>query len=97
MRAWRWIAAVLALSQLAAPFVADAVAGNFLESGPTNEALITPAGYAFSLWGLITALSAVTAVAVLRYGLGAWWETSLLIDASVVREVFGKLEALPQD
>ncbi|WP_232004658.1 hypothetical protein [Mycobacterium sp. ACS1612] len=84
MSAWRWIAAVLALSQLAAPFVADAVAGNFLESGATNEALITPAGYAFSLWGLITALSAVTAVAVLRYGLGAWWETSLLIDVSVV-------------
>lgn len=81
---WRWIAAVLALSQLAAPFVADAIAGNFLESGATNEALITPAGYAFSLWGLITALSAATAIAVLRYGLGAWWEMSLLIDASVV-------------
>ncbi len=27
---------------------------------------------------------AVTAGAVVRYGLGAWWETSLLIDASVV-------------
>ena len=81
---WRRIAALLALSQLAAPFVADAVAGNFLQSGATNEALITPAGYAFSLWGLITALSAVTAVAVLRYGLGTWWETSLLIDVSVV-------------
>jgi hypothetical protein len=81
---WRWISAVLALSQLAAPFVADALAGNFLESGATNEALITPAGYAFSLWGLITALSAVTAVAVLGYGIGAWWETSLLIDTSVV-------------
>lgn len=81
---WRWIAAVLALSQLAAPLVANAVAGNFLESGATNEALITPAGYAFGLWGLITLLSAVTAVSVLRYGLGAWWETSLLIDASVV-------------
>lgn len=81
---WRWIAAVLALSQLAAPFVANAVAGNFLESGATNEALITPAGYAFSLWGLITLLSAVTALAVLRYGLGAWWETNVLVDASVV-------------
>ncbi|MEO3761022.1 hypothetical protein ABGB19_22405 [Mycobacterium sp. B14F4] len=84
MTAWRWVAAVLALSQLAAPFVANAVAGNFLEPGATNEALITPAGYAFSLWGLITMLSAVTAVAVLRYGLGAWWETSVLVDASVV-------------
>jgi uncharacterized membrane protein YhaH (DUF805 family) len=81
---WRWITAVLALSQLAAPFVVNAVAGNFLESGATNAALITPAGYAFGLWGLITALSAATAVAILRYGLGAWWETSLLIDAGVV-------------
>lgn len=53
-------------------------------SGATNEALITPAGYAFSLWGLITALSAATALAVLRYGLGSWWETSVLVDASVV-------------
>jgi len=81
---WRWIAALLALSQLVAPFAAEAIAGNFLESGATNEALITPAGYAFGLWGLITALSAATALAVLRYGLGAWWETSLLIDACVV-------------
>jgi hypothetical protein len=60
------------------------LAGSFLESGATNEALITPAGYAFGLWGVITALSAVTAAAVVRYGLGAWWETSLLVDASVV-------------
>jgi hypothetical protein len=41
----------------------------FLESGATNEALITPAGYAFSQWGLITVLSEVTAVAVLHNGL----------------------------
>lgn len=81
---WRWIAAVLALSQLAAPFVTQAVAGDFLTSGATNEALITPAGYAFSLWGLITVLSAATMLAVLRFGLGSWWETSVLVDASVV-------------
>jgi hypothetical protein len=83
VRSWRWIAAVLALTQLAAPLIANAVAPNFLESGATNEALITPAGYAFSLWGLITVLSAATALAVLRYGLGSWWETGLLVDASV--------------
>jgi hypothetical protein len=41
----------------------------FLESGATNEALITPAGYAFSQWGLTTVLSEVTAVAVLHNGL----------------------------
>lgn len=81
---WRWIAAVLALSQLAAPFLTRAVAGDFLASGATNEALITPAGYAFGLWSLITLLSAATMLAVLRFGLGAWWETSVLVDASVV-------------
>jgi hypothetical protein len=84
VRAWRWIAAVLALTQLAAPVVANAIAGDFLASGATNEALITPAGYAFGVWGVITLLSAVTAVGVLRYGLGAWWETSALVEASVV-------------
>lgn len=84
VRAWRWVAAALAVSQLVAPAVANMLAGSFLEAGATNEALITPAGYAFGLWGVITVLSAVTAAAVVRYGLGAWWETSLLIDASVV-------------
>ncbi|BBY80125.1 hypothetical protein H7I53_00345 [Mycolicibacterium pulveris] len=84
MTTWRWIAAILALTQLAAPFVTQAVAGDFLESGATNAALITPAGYAFSLWGLITVLSAATMLAVLRFGLGAWWETRVLVDASVV-------------
>ena len=84
VRTWRWVAAALAVSQLVAPAVVNALAGNFLESGATNEALITPAGYAFGLWGVITVLCAVTAGAVLRYGLGAWWETSLLVDASVV-------------
>ncbi|WP_099042080.1 hypothetical protein [Mycobacterium neglectum] len=80
---WRWVAAALALTQLAAPLIVNAVAGDFLKSGATNQALITPAGYAFSLWGLITVLSAATALAILRYGLGSWWETSVLIDASV--------------
>ncbi|MFY9917311.1 MAG: hypothetical protein WAL26_02795 [Mycobacterium sp.] len=84
VRTWRWVAAALAVSQLVAPAVVNSLAGNFLESGATNEALITPAGYAFGLWGVITVLCAVTAVAVVRYGLGAWWETSLLVDASVV-------------
>lgn len=83
-RPWRWIATILALTQLAAPVVANALAGNFLQDGATNEALITPAGYAFSLWGVITLLSAVTMVAVLRFGLGSWWETAVLVDASVV-------------
>ena len=83
VKTWRWVAAVLALSQLAAPPVIDRVFGNFLSSGATNEALITPAGWAFSLWGVITLLSAVTSVAVLRVGLGAPWETRMLVGASV--------------
>jgi hypothetical protein len=83
-RPWRWIAMTLALSQLAAPLVVNALAGDFLREGATNEALITPAGYAFSLWGLITLCCAATMIAVLRFGLGSWWETAALVDASVV-------------
>lgn len=49
--AWRWVAAVLAVSQLVASPVSRALNGEFLKSGATNQALITPAGYAFSLWG----------------------------------------------
>lgn len=82
--AWRWVAAVLAVSQLVASPVSRALNGEFLKSGATNQALITPAGYAFSLWGLITVLSAVTAVCIARVGLGSPWETDALIDASVV-------------
>ncbi|WP_286149426.1 hypothetical protein [Mycobacterium sp. IS-1496] len=81
---WRWVAAILAVSQLIAPPVSRALNGEFLKSGATNQALITPAGYAFSLWGLITVLSAVTAVCIVRWGLGSPWETDALIDASVV-------------
>lgn len=84
MITWRWVAAVLAASQLVASPLSRAVNGEFLKSGATNQALITPAGYAFSLWGLITLLSTVTAVAIVRYGLGSPWETDALVDASVV-------------
>jgi hypothetical protein len=84
VRTWRWIAAVLALTQLVTPPIVRSIAGEFLKSGATNQALITPSGYAFGLWGLITVLSAATALAVLRYGLGSWWETSVLVDASIV-------------
>ncbi len=84
MRPWRRVLVVLAVSQLIAPLVVSALAGDFLRSGATNEALITPAGYAFSLWGVITLLCAATALAVWRFGLGSTWETSLLVDASVV-------------
>ncbi|MBI5340661.1 MAG: hypothetical protein HZB45_23510 [Mycolicibacterium rufum] len=84
VRPWRRVLVVLAVSQLIAPLVVSALAGDFLRSGATNEALITPAGYAFALWSVITLLCAATALAVWRFGLGSSWETSLLIDASVV-------------
>jgi hypothetical protein len=74
----------MAVSQLAAPAVSDALAGDFLSTGDTNEAVVTPAGYAFSIWSVITLLSAITIAAVVRNGLGAPWETGLLIDASIV-------------
>lgn len=83
VRTWRWVATLLAFSQLAAPPIITRVFGDFLSSGATNEALITPSGYAFSIWGLITLLCAITCVAVLRVGLGAPWETRALVGASV--------------
>ena len=83
VRTWRWVATLLALSQLAAPPVITRVFGDFLSSGATNEALTTPAGYAFSIWGLITLLCAITCAAALRVGLGAPWETRALVEASV--------------
>ena len=84
VRVWRCIAAVLALTQLGAPLVADTMAGDFLESGPTNEAAITPSGYAFGIWAVICVLSVLTTVAVLYFGLGAAWEVEVLVDASIV-------------
>ena len=79
----RWVAMLLALGQLATPLVTTRLFGDFLSSGATNEAVITPAGYAFSIWGLITLLCAITCAAVLRVGLGAPWENRVLVEASV--------------
>ena len=75
---------VLALTQLGAPLVADTMAGDVLESGPTDEAAITPSGYAFGIWALICVLSVLTTVGVLYFGLGAAWEVDVLVDASAV-------------
>ena len=52
----------LALSQLVTPPIIMRVYGDFLSTGATNDAVITPAGYAFSIWGLITLLCAITFV-----------------------------------
>ncbi len=84
VKAWRWIATALAVSQLAASPIITWLFGDFLSSGATNDALITPSGYAFAIWGLITLLTVVTCVAVVRVGLGAPWERRILVEASVV-------------
>lgn len=84
VRVLRWIVLVLAAAQAAGPVVADVVAPNFLEDGATNEATITPVGYAFSIWGLICTMSLFSAVALVRYGLGAEWERRVLINLGVV-------------
>jgi hypothetical protein len=84
VRVLRWIVLVLAATQVAGQVVADVVAPNFLEDGATNEATITPAGYAFLIWGLICALSLISAAALVRYGLGAEWERRVLINLGVV-------------
>jgi len=80
----QWAALLLALSQLVTPPIIMRAYGEFLSTGATNDAVITPARYAFSIWGLITLLCAVTCVAVVRLGLSAPWESRLLVDVSVV-------------
>lgn len=81
---WRWVALALALSQLVTPSIISRVYGNFLSTGATGDPVITPAGYAFSIWAVITLLCAITCAAVVRVGLGALWERRMLVDASVV-------------
>lgn len=82
--ALRWVAAALSASQLVTPPIIMSVYGDFLSARATSDAVITPAGYAFSIWGLITLLCTVSFVAVARKGLNAPWETRLLVEVSVV-------------
>lgn len=83
-RAARWAAAALAASQLVSPPIITSVYGDFLSTGATNDAVITPAGYAFSIWGLITLLCTIAFLAVAFIGLNAPWEARLLAEVSVV-------------
>jgi hypothetical protein len=84
VRVLRWIVLALAVAQAAGPVVANVLAPNFLETGATNEATITPAGYAFSIWGVICVLSLLSAAALVRHGLGAAWERRVLINLGAV-------------
>lgn len=83
-RRWRWIAAAASVTQLVTPPVVSAKYGNFLSTGATNDAAITPAGYAFSIWGLITALCTLACIAMVRQGIGAPWESRVSIESTVV-------------
>jgi MFS family permease len=83
-RFWRWIVAALAATQAVAPLIAGALAPDFLRGEPGDEATITPAGYAFAIWGLICLLSLATAVVLLRFPLGTPWERRALGDLAVV-------------
>ena len=99
---WRWIMFLAALSQLLAPVVADQTTSNFLAEGATNKAAITPAGYAFTIWGLLCVLCALTAGAVLRFGLGVTYDAvrdRLWVASSGTNEVVGydMAEATPRD
>jgi hypothetical protein len=67
-----------------APLIAGALAPDFLRSDPASEATITPAAYAFAIWGLICLLSLATAVVLLRFPLGTPWERRGLGDLAVV-------------
>jgi len=89
---WRWIMFLAALSQLLAPVVADQTTSNFLAEGATNKAAITPAGDAFTIWGLLCVLCALTAGAVLRFGLGVTYDAvrdRLWVASSGTDEVVG--------
>jgi hypothetical protein len=85
-RGLRWTALLLSIVQLLSPAVLPKVFryGDFLSTGSYNEAAITPATYAFGIWGVITLLCTASCIGILRYGLGSPWEPRLLIDASVV-------------
>ncbi|MEU7478208.1 hypothetical protein AB0A63_19645 [Lentzea sp. NPDC042327] len=54
---WRVLLAVLAAGQVVSPFVVTALGGGeFRTSDRAGEPPIVPAGYAFSIWGLVEAL-----------------------------------------
>ena len=83
-RSLRWIVAALAAAQAAAPLIAGALAPEFLRGDPGKEATVTPAAYAFAIWGLICLLSLASAVVMLRFPLGTHWERRALGDLAVV-------------
>lgn len=61
--AWRWVLVVLALGQVVSPLLVSALGGGaFTTSDRAGEPPIVPAGYAFSIWGLVEVLCLAYAV-----------------------------------
>jgi hypothetical protein len=86
MRGLRWSALLMSVMQLLSPVVLPRVFryGDFLAEGSFNDPAITPATYAFGIWGVITLLCTLTCAGIVRDGLGSRWEARLLTDAAVV-------------
>ncbi|MGW6441462.1 hypothetical protein [Lentzea sp. NPDC055074] len=60
---WRVVLVLLAVGQVVSPFVITALGGGqFRTSDRVGEPPIVPAGYAFSIWGLVEALCLAYAV-----------------------------------
>ncbi|MCG8927788.1 hypothetical protein [Lentzea sp. CC55] len=60
---WRIVLVVLAVGQVVSPVLVTALGGGeFTTSDRAGEPAIVPAGYAFSIWGLVEALCLAYAV-----------------------------------
>lgn len=63
-----WAVLVTAVLQVAAPVISSLVGGTPAGEGSGPELLITPVGWAFSIWGVIYGLALAQAIAVLVNG-----------------------------
>jgi hypothetical protein len=67
-RAWAWVVLLAAVVEVVAPALTFNGPGESPGSGAGPELLITPVGWAFSIWGVIYTLAVAQAVAVLVVG-----------------------------
>lgn len=67
-RTWAWAVLATAVLQVVSPVVTINGPGSSPGDGAGPELLITPVGWAFSIWGVIYALAAAQAVGVLVAG-----------------------------
>jgi hypothetical protein len=67
-RSWAWVVLLAAVVEVVAPVFTINGPGESPGSGAGPELLITPVGWAFSIWGVIYTLAIAQAVAVLVVG-----------------------------